>query len=466
MMKKTILLTIFLLGVNALTAQQIRTSYFMDKATVRTSLNPAFRPARGFVGIPGIGSVFASYASNGVALDDLFYPRDGRLVTFMDASVEAGPFLDKLKRNNQINADFSLDVLSAGWFAGSGFWTVGLGVKGSVSGNVPKSLFEFMKLGSGPDGASYDVRDLHVYADSYIDLSVGYSRPINDRLTVGGRYKFLVGAANADMYFDELHAVTGGDLWRITSSGRMAASVKGLTPTFAKDNEGREYIDGFDYDSPGVAGYGSAIDLGASYKILDNLTVSGAVLDLGFISWSRNATTRGVASGSFDFDGFDLPIGEQDTPGNSVQDQLDDLTDNLQDLFHFTQEESRSRTTMLRSTINLGVEYTLAENRVGFGLLSSTRFFKPKAYTELTLSVNYRPVWWFAGTLSYSFVHSSFKTFGFALNFSPSWINFFIGSDYMFTKVTPQFMPVKAHAANLYFGLSVPIGPRCDRDRR
>ena len=248
-----------------------------------------------------------------------------------------------------------------------------------------------------------------------------------------------------------------GDSWRITSQGRMSASVQGLRPTLAADRNGREYIDGFDFRSPGVAGYGSAIDLGATYKILDNLTVSGAVIDLGFIRWSKHSTVNGAAQGEFDFAGFDLPIGN-DRPDNPIGDQMDDLTDNLQELFHFSETPSQSRTTMLRSTINLGAEYAVARNRISFGLLSSTRIYKPKAYTELTASVNYRPTDWFAATVSYSFIHSAFETFGFALNFSPSWINFFIGSDYMFTKVNPQFIPIRASAANLYFGLGVPLG--------
>ena len=82
---------------------------------------------------------------------------------------------------------------------------------------------------------------------------------------------------------------------------------------------------------------------------------------------------------------------------------------------------------------------------------------KVPANTELTLSGNYRPVKWFEATLSYSFIHSKFKTYGIALNFSPSWINFFIGSDYMLTKVTPQCLPVSGNAMNLYMGVSVPL---------
>ena len=86
-----------------------------------------------------------------------------------------------------------------------------------------------------------------------------------------------------------------GDAWRITSEGYMSASVQGLRPKFSTDKNDREYIDGFDYHSPGVAGYGSAIDFGATFKVLDNFTVSGAVIDFGFITWSKRSTVNGAA---------------------------------------------------------------------------------------------------------------------------------------------------------------------------
>lgn len=157
-----------------------------------------------------------------------------------------------------------------------------------------------------------------------------------------------------------------GDAWRITSEGYMSASVQGLRPKFSTDKNDRKYIDGFDYHSPGAAGYGSAIDFGATFKVLDNFTVSGAVIDFGFITWSKRSTVNGAAKGDFDFDGFDLPIGD-DQPDNPMSDQMNDLTDNLQNLFHFSETPSRSRTTLLRSTINVGAEYSVAQNRVGFG---------------------------------------------------------------------------------------------------
>lgn len=249
-MKQILLFAFLSCGFLTGTAQQLRTAYFMDKATLRTSMNPAFRPARGFISIPAAGSISATYASNGVVLGDLLYQKDGRLVTFMDPSVPAESFLRGLKTNNQLNADIAAEIVSAGWFSGSGFWTIGIGVKGTVSGNVPKSLFEFMKYGSGPDGTTYDIEKT-ARIHGLLRRRVGrIFRPLNDRWTIGGKYKFLVGAGNADIHFTNLHAVMNGDSWRITSQGRMSASVQGLRPTLAADRNGREYIDGFDFRSP------------------------------------------------------------------------------------------------------------------------------------------------------------------------------------------------------------------------
>lgn len=445
-------------------AQQIRTSYFMDKSIVRNSLNPAFRPERGYVSIPGIGSLGVAYSSNGVAVNDLFYPKGDKLVTFLDGSVGSEAFLKKLKANNQLNVDFNTSVLSAGWYAGKGFWTADLSIKGNTSLRVPKTLFEFMKRGTGIEGETYDIQNVRAYIDSYLEAAAGYSRPINDKLTVGGKFKLLLGIANMDANIDNLHAEMYGDYWKITSAGKLNATMKGLSATLAEDNEGREYIDDFDFDSPGVGGFGTAIDFGASYKVLDNLTVSASVLDLGFIHWNAGSTTAGALNGdAFYFDGFDLAIGDKDQDVPSMSDQFEGLKDDINDLFHFKETEAKGRTTMLRATINLGAEYSILQNKLGFGLLSSTRFYQPKAYTEMTVSANYRPLSWVSGSLSYSFIHSGFKTFGWAVNFSPSWIHFFVGTDYMMTKVTPQGLPVSASAMNAYIGISIPLAKGCCR---
>lgn len=444
---------------SSVSAQQIRAAYFMKNSPSRTALNPAFRPDRGFVSIPVLGAVSASYSTNGVAVDNLLFPKGDKLVTFMDNSVNTESFLKGLKDNNQINIDFGTQILSAGWYAGKGFWTVDLSLKGLANTRVPKTMFEFMKKGNGASGAVYDISDISLYSEAYLEAGAGYSRPITDKLTVGGKFKVLLGAGSMQAQIDHLHAEMNDTKWTVTTEGSMSASMKGLVPEMEKDEVGRDYISTFDFDSPGISGFGVGVDLGATYQLTENISLSAAVLDLGFISWGKGSNTFGELSGRpFEFSGFDLAIGDNvNSEVPSMGDQFNDMKDDFVDLFHFSQKPSESRTTRLRSTINLGGEYRMLENKLGFGLLSSTRLYSPKAYTELTVSANYNPVKWFEASLSYSFIHSDFKTYGLALNFTPSWINFFIGSDYMFTKVTPQFVPVSGAATNFYMGISVPL---------
>lgn len=95
--------------------------------------------------IPVLGAVGASYGTNGIAVDNFIYPKNGETVTFMDNSVNTESFLNGLKDENQVNMDFGTQVLSGGWYAGKGFWTVDVSIKGLANIRAPKTLFEFMK---------------------------------------------------------------------------------------------------------------------------------------------------------------------------------------------------------------------------------------------------------------------------------------------------------------------------------
>ena len=71
------------------------------------------------------------------------------------------------------------------------------------------------------------------------------------------------------------------------------------------ENENGDYIDEIDFGSFGFAGYGGAIDLGVSYKLLDKLTLSASVLDLGFIKWSKSNTSIARANTEQTYDLLD-----------------------------------------------------------------------------------------------------------------------------------------------------------------
>ena len=446
-------------------AQNIRTAYFMDNATHRHQLNPALQNRTGYVSIPALGALQVGVGTNTLSVGNLFTPYGNGVVTFLHSSVDANTFLNSLQANNQFNLDFSTPILSTGFQTKVGFFTFDVSTKGYFGASLPKELFEFMKLGlSSENGQTYNFGNMNIDGSAYADVAIGFSRAVNKRLAVGGKAKMLLGLADVQVRYDDVSATMTEDLWSMTARGSADIVMKGLNMKYTDDNK----IDGFDgLSGPGISGLGFGVDLGATYKtvdmldgvagnILDNMTFSAAIIDLGFINWNKASSNSAIANGdTFEFDGFELDFAD-DSNVPSIEDQLDDLTNDLGDIFNFTRVDPASRNRMLRATLNLGVEYAVLNDKISFGLLSSTRFGAPATWSELTLSSNFQPVRWFGATLSYSFIHSKFQTFGWALNFSPKAINFFIGSDYMLTKVSPQFVPL-TNALNFNFGLSVPL---------
>jgi hypothetical protein len=58
------------------------------------------------------------------------------------------------------------------------------------------------------------------------------------------------------------------------------------------------------------------------------------------------------------------------------------------------------------------------------------------------------------GTTSYG------TSFGWMFNFHPAGLTFFVGSDYMITKVTPQFIPVNNLNSHITLGINLALGKR------
>lgn len=465
------LLTAAILAGSCLTAsaQALHSGYFLEGYTFRHQLNPAFSAERNYISIPALGNINIGTQGN-VGLGTFLYPQNDQLVTFMHSSINGQEFLDGLKNNNRINANVNLTILSAGFKAWGGFNTIDLGLRSNTSMALPKDLFAFMKMGMSSSDTHYHMEDLGIQSNNYVELALGHSHQINDRLNVGGKLKFLFGGANLSMKMTDMDVTLSQDKWMVKANGEMNAALQGLVmPT--KQESGKDVTDpsqndlidwdNIDVDSPGLGGFGMAIDLGASYKILDDLTVSAAILDLGFISWNNNIKAA-TSNSAWEFDGFqniavDSELGDDDP--NSLDSQLEALGDDLEDYASFhRQENGTKRTTSLAATLNIGAEYVFPfYDKLRFGFLSSTRINGQYSWSEGRLSANVAPIKWFDASVNYG-VSSFGSSFGWLLNFHPRGFNFFIGMDHLMGKVNPQFIPVESANMNVSFGFNVTFG--------
>ena len=429
-------------------AAQNPTAYFMEGSTFRSQFNPAFAPLRGYVNIPAIGGMNINVGGN-IAVDNILFSRDGKLVTLLDSSVSAADALSGLKQNNLLGMDFRMNVIGFGAFTKNhkNFWSFDLNVRVNEDANLPYSLFEFIKLGK--EG---QIRNFGTSTDSYLEAAFSYSFPLmDDRLYIGIRGKFLAGLARAQVTYDRFDISLREDRWAVLTQGTLDLTAAGAKVETDPDSETFEIGD-LDFKPTKPAGYGFALDLGATYDILPNLQASLAVTDLGFISWSKKNSVRGVSTQETEFTGATVP-----------ENASEPVPDFDLEMLKFNQVDGRSTTKMLRASVNAGLEYEVWRHKIGIGLLYSARFWEYKTFHNITGSVNFHPIRWFTLTGSYSVIDNRGGAVGLGLNLCPSWINFFIGTDVLITKHTPQFVPVRQSIMNVTLGIGVPIGKRSHR---
>ena len=400
--------------------------------------------------------------------------------------------------------NFSTEILSAGWYKGKNFWSFNIGLRTDIGANLTKNMFTFLNemetVEENWRNSNYDISGQRLNINAYTEVGLGLSRQINSRLTVGARVKALLGIGNMELKLNkvamnanlpndaEITKWSSESYWssmtpsqaaqaaqelkdkfnnyhaNLTVGAELKSSFKGLE---LKEEEGKDYVTDFDFDSGklGIAGYGFGIDLGASYKILDNLTVSASVLDLGFISWSKSSTKIASANPDpIDIKGSTYANMVNPNDPNTVMNAVNQLQNDAQgymdrvtngDVLDYDMlqlevgDAKESRKSRLASTLVLGAEYGFFNNKLAVGVLSTTRFVQPDALTELTFSANYRPKSWFNVALSYSAIQSAGKSFGLGLKLGPV----FVGTDYM-------FLGKNSNSVNGFVGVSIPLGGR------
>ena len=428
-------------------AQYLRTSYFMEGTSSRLQLNPGLQPTRGYFNIPVLGSFNVGANSNVLGTSDIIDIVDSGTDLFTNDDL-----YNRLKTDNRLNINLNTDILSFGWYRGKGFWSVNVGLRADIGASIPKDMFEYLRTADQFDYSSGSlngsITNMNFDVNAYAEVGLGYSRAINEKLTVGGRFKVLLGIARAELAVDEfavdMNLPANPDdpsSWNGTYGGSYSArahvstSFKGGGLSFDENN----VPDGFDFDGGfGIAGSGFGIDLGASYKLFDNVTLYAAVLDLGFIKWKAGSTTTATADG-----GDNIEINQ-----NNYQDFLDDDFLSLERFnLQKSEGEGKAQKKKLSSTILLAGEYALFSNKLSVGAMYTAHFVEPKALNEITFSATYRPKNWFNVALSYSPVQASGKSFGLGLKLG----GFFLGTDYM-------FFGNNSKSVNGFLGLSIPIG--------
>ncbi len=443
-------------------AQDLRSSYFMQTSVNRHQMNPALLDGP-YVGVPFLNNFNIGTTGN-IGMADFVFKSSKPgydLTTFMSPEVSAAEFLGGLHGKNRLDVYFNYNLFGFGFRAFGGVNAVELNLKSNTNASLPYELFEFAKETGARD--HYSMEDIGVRSQNYLELALGHSRRWNDRLTVGAKLKFLIGAAYADFSVDRMDVTMTDDAWIIRADGRLAAAVGKAQFSYddsddpaTVDPERGPKVDGLDDYSFSLPGFGMAVDLGFTYRLLDNLTVSAALTDLGFIAWRD--VNLASSRGEYTFDGFSDIWVSGENEGHKLGDQFEDLGDDLNRVFSVYDDGRGKRTQALAATLNVGAEYTMPfYDRLRVGFLYTSRIHGLYSFHQGMLAAMVRPVRWFEASLNTSCSSTGWQLGG-MVSFRAPRFNFYIASDRMLLgRVGKQYIPLDRANANVSFGLNVPL---------
>ena len=453
-----IIVALFVFAFSSASMAQTATStYFLDGALYKYKLNPAMRAERPYLTI-ATGNL--SFGTKGnIGLSNFIYPYgDDKLTTFMSGTVDQNKFLNSMPDITRLGFNLDETILGFGFRMFGGYTSFGISLHSSTSLLLPKGLFEFAKKGF--QESAYSFSGININTMNYAAVTLGYSHDIFESFRIGVNAKYLVGLAHADLTVDRLNIEMSENRWLVESHAKAQAAIY-CEADITTNEDG--IIDSFTLGKIGApTAYGFGLDLGIEYDmdaIVPGLILSAAVVDLGYINWQYMMSAQS-ADGKVQFDGF-REIDHNDIEA-SIEKEFERLGEDAAKMIDFTYEGVKKGVTKLSPTVNLGIEYKMPFYRpLSLGVLYSQRFseFECDRIYQARGYLNFAPLKWLSASVNYGQTTYG-KSLGWMFSIHPRIFNFFIGSDYMITRVTPQYIPIDNLNTHLTIGISASFGKR------
>ena len=270
---------------------------------------------------------------------------------------------------------------------------------------------------------------------------------------------------------NEMNLKLSSEEWAVNAKGSASISgpveirTKGQTGTA----QGAEDKDLIDFSSLALKSeneiieylkdpaLGFAVDLGVSADVLEWLTLSAAVTDLGKIGW-KDVMTASTPETSWSFDGFeDLSLNAD----AEISQEFESLVSEFSDALNIKKDGfSEKMSTPLSATAHLGVEARLPfYERLSIGVLGTHHFAGAYSWTEGRASINWALLRIFAISGSYA-VSTHGSSLGAACNIHLPGLTLFAGVDSFLPllNVTPTYIPIDNCNTNLTVGLNISFG--------
>ena len=436
------IILLFLSGV--LLGQQDQQLFQMHYLGESNFMNPAVQSeCKWFIGIPVLSSLHLNYANSGFTYKQLI-----RNTSDSTYSMNIDQVVDKLGWRTLVGTEFHTTLFALGYKRDDYYFAFSIIEKNNIPFTFSKDLFRLAWEGNSPyEGESASLKGSSAYAMHYREFALGVSKQNSSGDFFGLKAKLLFGKLNLAVPKSDISLYTDENSFDLTLDGELLVNMS--APVIIEHSDGQ--MTNYYYDESvsvmqlifNRKNWGLAFDVGFIHELDENITISGSILDIGFIRWRSNLN-------NISFDEYYTYQGILVDSGNVIESIVDSV------YFNFSNDPY---TTFLPTKMYLGAEYHLSEKLDARALISAVAY-RTKFSPALTLAADYNPFGHFHLVGSYSVMYRSFTNVGLGFSFGRDPLQFYIISD----NVLGMIWPLATRNINLRFGLNINLGCKNKED--
>lgn len=388
-----------------------------------------------------VGMQSFGFLNSGFTIESLF-------TTGNDDSLYFSPdtFLAGMKDLNYLDLSTQNEFLGLGVNLGKNYVSFSAIGRSFSSFAYTKDFMDLLFNGNGGDnlGRRISMDGLGLTMNAYMEYGFGYKREINDKLTVGGRVKFLSGIMNVTTAESKLGIQTDEEDFSITIDGALDLRTSGVVPMLSDSIESGGI-------GPKILGFknsGTAFDFGATFKLTDKLSFNASLLDLGSINWKDEVYNYKREDVSYTFSGIDLNRAIKDSTYNFEEEMRDTLSKIL-----IAEKNSVAYRQVLPARFILGGQFEITKK-----LAVNTTLFSDFS------NGHYRPAFVLGGTFglknwlklsaNYMAVSGNGGNIGMGVYLRGAGMQFFLNTD----NILGAFNYTKAKTFHVAMGIGIAIG--------
>lgn len=316
-------------------------------------LNPATEANYKYhAGVPLLSGISMHAAFSGVVLTDLF------LTDNIDINTKLETVFNQLQPEDNILLNTQIDVLNGGFrYDDKTYFSFGFYEELDAFIYFPKDIVALLYEGNAAYlNRSFSISQLIFNIDVLGVLHIGATRKIDEKLTLGGRFK---------IYSSSLNVKTNNNTGTFTTNlGDNNIYRHSFNTLDAAIQTSGIFVDGVLTKNPidiatntflqGNLGIG--IDFGLTYHLSPQTTFVASIIDLGFTSHSKNNLTYSLR-GSYASEGINFEF-DSDNPS-----YWSNLGADLQENIPYT-KTTDSYITWRPTKVNMALKYSFGRQRI------------------------------------------------------------------------------------------------------